>query len=459
MQTTGALGRARPKVYYARRITHPARPGAVPDSIKPTLAAAVAALALLFGAAPVHADEAANAQSRLQRLGSELGRALGALRERVVARDSLRQRLAEADRRVARVNAEIALTESTTATLRQQLDALRAEQTAARERIDAQRQMLARSLVLAARSGNADRLVLLLRQEDPARLARLLRYQRHVADAQAARLGELHRQLDAFEQREAQIAEEAAAVAVRQGELDRQRQELARARAERQALLAKAEQDVDRGERAVRAIEQDQRELKSLLARIAQREAAARQREEDERRRAKQADASQAQAKAGPPSTRTPAGKAQPAPLGPSVSATPTPSLPGERFSARRSRLPWPVSGQLKARFGTRRESGRTRWDGVVIAARPGSPVRSIHAGKVVYADVLGGYGLLVIVDHGEGYLSLYGYNDAVLKRVGQRVQGGEPIASVGDRGSASGAYFEIRHRGQPVNPSVWCGG
>jgi septal ring factor EnvC (AmiA/AmiB activator) len=133
--------------------------------------------------------------------------------------------------------------------------------------------------------------------------------------------------------------------------------------------------------------------------------------------------------------------------------------VPGERFSARRSRLPWPVSGQLKARFGTRRESGRTRWDGVVIAARPGSSVRSIHAGKVVYADVLGGYGLLVIVDHGEGYLSLYGYNDAVLKRVGQRVQAGEPIASVGDRGTGSGAYFEIRHRGRPVNPSVWCGG
>jgi septal ring factor EnvC (AmiA/AmiB activator) len=141
------------------------------------------------------------------------------------------------------------------------------------------------------------------------------------------------------------------------------------------------------------------------------------------------------------------------------VRDTPTPGAAGERFAAQRSHLPWPVSGQLRARFGTARESGRTRWEGVVIAARPGSTVRSIHAGKVVYADVLGGYGLLVIVDHGEGYLSLYGYNDAVLKRVGQRVQGGEPIASVGDRGGASGVYFEIRYRGQPVNPSVWCGG
>lgn len=438
-------------------------PGAVPQSIKSALAAVVAAL-LLIGALPSAADESGDARSRLERLGSDLGRALGTLRERLTARDSLRQRLAEADRRVAAVNAEITLTKTATAALEKELDGLRAEQAAARERIESQRELLARSLALAARNGHADRLVLLLRQEDPTRLARLLRYQRHVADAQAARLGELRRQLDGFQQREAQIADEASAVAKRKGELEHQRAELARARAERRALLAKAERDVDRGEQRVRAIEQDQREIKDVLARIARREAEAREQEQAERRREAQArleqdDREQARPPAGPPSARRPPDEAAPQTSGPVVTARPTPSAPGERFAARRSRLPWPVSGHLKARFGTRRESGRTRWDGVVIAARPGSNVRSIHAGKVVYADVLGGYGLLVIVDHGEGYLSLYGYNDAVLKRVGQRVQAGEPIASVGDRGKASGAYFEIRHRGQPVNPSVWCGG
>ena len=429
------------------------------QSIKPALPAAVSALLLLLGAAPAPADEARDAQSRLERLGSELGRAMGALRERLTERDSLRQRLQEAERRVAKVNAQLAETERATAVLEKELAALRAEQSAARERIESQRRLLARSLALAARRGNADRLVLLLRQEDPSRLSRLLRYQRHVADAQAARLGDLRQQLDTFQQREAQIVEEQSVIAEHQSELERQRRELAEARAERQALLAKAEQDVDRGERRVRAIEQDQRELKDLLARIAEREAATREREETERRREEQARTTQAKAPTGPPSTRTPPDQEQEAPTDPSVSARPTPSLPGERFSARRSRLPWPISGQLKARFGTPRESGRTRWDGVVIAARPGSTVRSIHTGKVVYADVLGGYGLLVIVDHGEGYLSLYGYNDAILKRVGQSVQAGEPIASVGDRGNASGAYFEIRHRGRPVNPSVWCGG
>lgn len=428
-------------------------PGVVPPPSKLLSAIGLCVLALLAGTAPVAADDAAQAKSRLERLGDELGQVLGTLRQRLVERDSLRSRLAEADRQVAQVNTRLIETERRSAALQRKLDELRAQQDEARARIDTQRQALARSLALAARGGNADRLKLLLNQQDPAALARQLRYQRYVADAQAARLGDLRRQLDAFQTRDAQIAADVAALADRQRDLQQQRTELAALREERKSLLAQAESDVDRGEQRVRAIEQDQRELKDLLADIARREARAREQQ-------RQAAVEKApQAPAGAPSARLPPAGQSPDTTAPLVSASPTPSLPGERFSARRSRLPWPISGQLKARFGTTRESGRTRWDGVVIAARPGSTVRSIHAGKVVYADVLGGYGLLVIVDHGEGYLSLYGYNDAILKRPGQRVAAGEPIASVGDRGNASGVYFEIRHRGRPVNPSAWCGG
>jgi len=431
------------------------RPGVVPPPSKLLSAIGLSVLALLAGTAPVAADDAAQTRSRLERLGDELGQVLGTLRQRLAERDSLRSRLAEADRQVAQVNTRLIETERRSAALQRNLDELGAQQAQARARIDTQRQALARSLALAARGGNADRLKLLLNQQDPAALARHLRYQRYVADAQAARLGDLRRQLDAFQERDAQIAADVAALADQQRDLQQQRTKLAALRAQRQTLLAKAESDVSRGEQRVRAIEQDQRELKDLLADIARREARARERERQPRAAVEKA----AKAPAGAPSARLPPAGKSPDAAAPLVSATPTPSLPGERFSARRSRLPWPISGQLKARFGTTRESGRTRWDGVVIAARPGSTVRSIHAGKVVYADVLGGYGLLVIVDHGEGYLSLYGYNDAILKRPGQRVAAGEPIASVGDRGNASGVYFEIRHRGRPVNPSTWCGG
>jgi septal ring factor EnvC (AmiA/AmiB activator) len=431
------------------------RPGVVPPLSKPLSAIGLCVLALLVGTAPVAANDAAQAKSRLERLGDELGQVLGTLRQRLGERDSLRSRLAEADRQVAQVSTRLIETERRSAALQRNLDELRAQQAEARARLDVQRRALARSLALAARSGNADRLKLLMNQQDPAVLARQLRYQRYVAATQAARLGDLRRQLDAFQERDAQIAADVAALADQQRDLEQQRAQLAELRAQRKTLLAQAESDVSRGEQRVRAIEQDQRELKDLLADIARREARAREREQQRQASAEKAP----KAPTGAPSARLPPAGKSPDSAGPLVSATPTPSLPGERFSARRSRLPWPISGQLKARFGTTRESGRTRWDGVVIAARPGSTVRSIHAGKVVYADVLGGYGLLVIVDHGEGYLSLYGYNDAILKRPGQRVAAGEPIANVGDRGNASGVYFEIRHRGRPVNPSAWCGG
>ncbi|WP_372722839.1 murein hydrolase activator EnvC [Immundisolibacter sp.] len=389
------------------------------------------------------AQDTAQAKSRLEQLGSDLGQALRALRQRLTQRDSLRERLTQADKQVAQINSQLLSTQRQATALEQALASLRAEQAKARAEIERQRRILGRSLALAARNGTSDRLKLLLQQQDPARLARQLRYQRYLADAQTARLTSLREQLDAFEARESRIIADAEVLSASHAQLDQQRRELERLRAERKTLLAQAEQDVSSGEQRVKRLQQDQRELKTLLANIARRQA------------------QQRAAKPAPTPPTSAARKADPKksqPPGPLVNARPTPSLPGQRFSARRSHLPWPLSGRLTARFGTPRESGRMRWEGVVISAKPGATVRTIHTGKVVYADVLGGYGLLVIVDHGEGYLSLYGQNDAVLKRPGQRVSAGEAIAQVGDRGSASGLYFEIRHQGKPVNPSIWCG-
>lgn len=207
------------------------RPGVVPPLSKPLSAIGLCVLALLVGTAPVAANDAAQTKSRLERLGDELGQVLGTLRQRLGERDSLRSRLAEADRQVAQVNTRLIETERRSAALQRNLDELRAEQAQARTRLDVQRRALARSLALAARSGNADRLKLLLNQQDPAVLTRQLRYQRYVADAQAARLGELRRQLDAFQERDAQIAADVAALADQQRDLEQQRTKLAALRA------------------------------------------------------------------------------------------------------------------------------------------------------------------------------------------------------------------------------------
>ena len=123
--------------------------------------------------------------------------------------------------------------------------------------------------------------------------------------------------------------------------------------------------------------------------------------------------------------------------------------------------LPWPVAGKHTHRFGSARHEGKLRWQGVTIAAAEGTQVKAIHSGRVVFADYLSGSGLLLILDHGDGYMSLYAHNQSLLRKVGESVRGGTPISTVGNSGAQQGAalYFEVRHQGKPVDPAQWCRG
>ena len=115
------------------------------------------------------------------------------------------------------------------------------------------------------------------------------------------------------------------------------------------------------------------------------------------------------------------------------------------------------MSGHLVARFGETRAGG-VHWDGVLVATERGTPVKAVYAGRVIYADWLPGLGLLTIVDHGDGYLSLYGHNERLYKAVGEQVTAGDTIAAAGDSGGSSRPelYFEIRKGGKPVDPRPW---
>lgn len=135
------------------------------------------------------------------------------------------------------------------------------------------------------------------------------------------------------------------------------------------------------------------------------------------------------------------------------------PVAPGTPFANRRGKLRWPVAGRLAARFGSALAGGKMTQTGVILAAREGSEVKAVHPGRVVYADWLRGFGLLAIIDHGDGYLTVYGHNRALLRQAGDWVREGDSIATVGDSGGQGtpGLYFEIRHRGEPVDPARWC--
>ena len=136
------------------------------------------------------------------------------------------------------------------------------------------------------------------------------------------------------------------------------------------------------------------------------------------------------------------------------------PALPPEKpFVKQRGTLYWPAKGKVKKLFDHWRSVGKVKWQGNIIKAKEGAPVHAISNGRIAYSDWLRGYGLITIIDHGDGYMSLYGHNQTLLREVGDWVANNEIIATVGSSGGLKsvGLYFEIRHNGKPSNPSRWC--
>ena len=137
------------------------------------------------------------------------------------------------------------------------------------------------------------------------------------------------------------------------------------------------------------------------------------------------------------------------------------PANPNEKqdFNKLKGHLPWPVKGRILARYGTPKEEGHLKWRGVLIATKYGTPVKAISHGRVAFSDWLQGFGFITIIDHGDGYMSLYGHNETLLKQAGDWVNAGDVIATSGDSGGQPrpALYFEIRSHGKPVNPGNWC--
>ncbi len=128
-------------------------------------------------------------------------------------------------------------------------------------------------------------------------------------------------------------------------------------------------------------------------------------------------------------------------------------------LSKLKGKLKWPTKGKIKNHFGSPRNQGQLKWQGITINGKAGQEIRSIAPGRVIFADWIRGYGLMLIIDHGNGYMSLYGHNQSLYKDVGDTISSNESIATLGNSGgnSRTSLYFEMRHKGKPINPATWC--
>lgn len=343
----------------------------------------------------------------------------------------------------------------------QKLDGEKAGLNSARKE---QQRLIAIQARAAYQSGRQEYLKLLLNQQHPEKFARTLTYYDYMSQARLAQLHSFNETLRQLANVEKQIDLQQAQLLVQKSSLDSQTEELAKVRQERQQALAKLNQDYKVRDQKLQARQQDQADLAKVLKTIE--ETLARQAREAEEARqkaliaAREAEA-QREREAQSASRKT---DDEPAPRRPVKSPGAMVSSSGASyggpFAEARGKLPWPIDGRLLARFGEARgDDERTKWDGVMISASAGSQVRAVHGGRVVFADWLRGAGLLVILDHGNGYLTLYGHNQSLLKSAGDIVKAGEAISTVGNSGGqdTSALYFAIRQQGRPSDPAQWC--
>lgn len=289
-------------------------------------------------------------------------------------------------------------------------------------RLHNERQMLAREQALqkkhiaqqvraAYQLGGQSNLKLLLNQSRPETLVRMVKYHDYFVAAHSNKIAGYVDNIQQLDRLESEIQANSRALEQSRSQLQAQYQQLSARRQERQTTLSRLEASIKTKDEALQKLEQDRQHIEKLMERIA------------------------------------------------STVGQSMPLDAGEPFSKLRGKLAWPAAGTIAHRFGSDRIPGRMKWKGVVIQAQEGAPVKAIYHGRVVFADYLRGHGLVIIVDHGENFMSLYAHNQSLSKTVGSWVEAGEIIASVGKSGGQqeAGLYFEIRHKGQATNPGNWC--
>ncbi|MDB6142036.1 MAG: family peptidase [Pseudomonas sp.] len=433
---------------------------------------ALIALALICMLNPAFADERTQTQQQLEATRKDI--------------TELKKKLGELQQEKSGVQKDLRTTETEMGKLEKQVEALQKEQKKTEvelERLDQQKKKLQSSRVeqqrliaiqarAAYQGGREEYLKLLLNQQNPEKFARTLTYYDYLSQARLAQLRSFNETLSQLAKVEKDIDLQQAQLLVQKSTLDSQRDELDKVRKERQQALAKLNDDVKARDQKLQTRQQEQTDLSNVLktieetlarqareaeearqkALIAQQEAEKREREEQQARALAKANSSKANDDdEAPPKRPVKAAGQLVSSAGVSY---------GGPFAQARGKLPWPVDGRLLARFGeTRGDDARSTWDGVMISAPAGSQVHAVHGGRVVFADWLRGAGLLVILDHGDGYLSLYGHNQSLLKDAGDIVKAGEAISTVGNSGGQEtpALYFAIRQQGRPSDPAQWC--
>lgn len=328
-------------------------------------------------------------------------------------KSSLQQQLGETEKQLGRLQRSIADNRSAMARNERELTTLQNQRADLEQARDSQQARIALEMKTAWQLGKQGQIKVLLDQESPHTVARAMAYYRYFFEARNELIADYRQTLRELAELETRIAATVGQLTEQHTALQEQEAQLVAAQATRQRTMAELSASISSKSEQLKGLEQNRKQLEDLLRAI-----------------------EKAVADLAVPDNY-------------------------QAFRSARGKMPWPVKGRPSNYFGRPRNEGKMQWQGVTIPAAAGTSVKAIHHGRVVYADWLRGSGLLMIIDHGDGYMSLYAHNQSLLREVGEWVVAGTPISTVGNSGGQekSALYFEIRHKGKPTNPSNWCRG
>lgn len=368
---------------------------------------------LLLNLAPTQSDAAVKPsaqeleqlRTRIQLLRDDLNTVRG-------ARHDVRVQLSDIERSIAATAKQIRKIRQDLTLNAQRVQELIIQRRQLQSSLGRQREVLAEQVRTGYVVGRQDYMKMLLNQEQPARVGRILTYYSYLDSARREQIENITQQMSHLHSVETAINVENENLASTNMRLTNERASLLALQGERRIILARIDKDLNDKTQRLTNLTADEQRLSELLRRL----------------------------------------------------PTEMPDIPADingkgAFAKSKGKLLWPANGRIVAAFGAPRGAGNLRWQGVVLEADEGAEVRAVWRGQVIFTGWLNGYGTMIIVDHGEGYMSLYAHNQSVIKEVGDWTEASEVIATVGDSGGQrkSGLYFEIRHNGKPDNPVQWC--
>ena len=373
---------------------------------------ALASILLLSPGSVSQANEAAiSKEAKLLNLKQQISNVRATLTKSTSKKNRLQLQLRKNETAIGKLSASLAKLATQLKQLKQALRERQQEKKKRSTELHQHQQQLAQQIRASYAMGSQGYAKIFLNQEDPTALSRTLIYYDYLNQSRTRSIKTIDKRIAAITRIETDIQLKQQRIELMQQQRQKEKRALEEKRDARQQLLINIKKDIKNQAQRLVQLEQARKALETLISSL-----------------------SEALADIPPD-----AGNIKP-------------------FQQLKGKLRRPASGALKSHFGKQRLGGNLKWQGITIEAKAGSAVHAIHHGRIAFSDWLRGFGLLVIIDHGDGYMSLYGHNESLYKDVGEWVESGETVATIGESGgqSAPGLYFEIRKNGKPLNPKHW---